>query len=93
MVMAVQIPVAGLHVNLYITHPECAADAYLGIEEVGAGVAVVEARVDNLEGAAVSGVQLAERQQPMLPSILQQFFHRLRNGNAGGKRELLPRTK
>ena len=75
-VVAVLVPVAGAVVNLDVAHPEGAADAYLGVEEVGPGVAVVQSRVDDFHFAAVGCRQLFQRQHLVLPSVVQEYLHK-----------------
>ena len=54
-VVTVLVPLAAVLMNLHIAHPQRAADAQLGVEEVGTGVAIVQARVDDLHQLAVGG--------------------------------------
>ena len=69
-VVAMHVPVSRMHVNLHVAHPQRSAQAHLGIEEVGPGIAVVQARVDDLHLAAVGGMQRSQRQQLVFPDIM-----------------------
>ena len=76
-VMAVMIPVARLHVYLYIAHPERSSYAHLGIEEVGTCIPVVQAGINHLHLATVGGLQGAQGKHFMSPDVMQQLFHTL----------------
>ena len=76
-VVMVAKPVGGAGVNLHVARPQRAVDAHLGIEEVGAGLQVVHARVDHLHRLPL---RCGERDgpagpQPVLPNVVEQEFH------------------
>ena len=75
LIMAMLVPVRGTVVNLNVAHPKCFTNLYLRIEEIGSGVVIVQTRIDDLDGTPVGGRQLAQRQQFMFPSIVEQYFH------------------
>ena len=56
MVVTMLIPVTGPIVNLHIAYPQRAAYLHLGIEEVGAGIAVVQSWVNHLDRPSVGGL-------------------------------------
>ena len=58
-------------VNLHIAHPHHAVDAHLSVEEVGSGVHVMQSGVYHLHAAPVGSLQFGERQNTMLPYIVQ----------------------
>ena len=70
-VVAMQIPVRRLVVYLHVAHPQCLADPHLRIEEVGPRIAVVQSRVDHLDGLSVTRRQLLQRKQLVLPHVVQ----------------------
>ena len=74
-VVAVAVPVRGADVDLDIPRPQLAADAYAGVEEVGARAAVEPALVDNLHGKAVGCRQRQIGPKAVAPNILHQLFH------------------
>ena len=75
-VVAVGVPLAAAQVNFHVAHPQRIAYAHLCVEEVGSRIAVVQARVQHLHLASVSGRELVQRQQLVLPHIVKYFFHR-----------------
>ena len=75
-VVSVDVPVAAAQVYLDVAHPQRTADAHLRVEEVGPGVAVVQARVYHLHLASVGRRELVQWQQLVLPHIMQQQFHK-----------------
>jgi hypothetical protein len=56
MLMTMQIPVAGLVVNLHIAYPQCAIDLHLGIEEVGTAVTIVQSWVYHDDLSPIGGL-------------------------------------
>ena len=70
-VVTMQKPVGRALVNLHIAHPHHAVDAHLGVEEVGSGVHVMQSGVYHLHAASVGSLQFGERQNTMLPYIVQ----------------------
>ena len=85
--MPMQEPIGRLVVYLHVAHPQFAANLHLGVEEVGARVAVVQARVDHLHRLSVGGVERSERKHLVLPTVVQQLFH---VGEVRGLCRLLP---
>ena len=84
-VVSVLVPVGGTAMNLHIAHPQHAVDLQLCIEEVGAGVIIVQTGVYHLDRPSVSSLQSLQRQQPVPPAIMQDklgisfsFRHNLR---------------
>ena len=69
--MTMQEPVARLVVDLHITYPQCTTDFHLRIEEVRAGIKIMQTRVDDLHRLAVGGVQSLQRIELVLPAIVQ----------------------
>ena len=69
--MVVLIPVAGLVVDLDITHPQGPSDIHLRIKEIRPGVPIVQARVYHLDAFTVGRFQFLQREQFMLPHIMQ----------------------
>jgi hypothetical protein len=61
--------------ELHISHPQRTANAHLRIEEVWAGIAVVQAWVNHFHRTAVGGVQLAKWQHLVFPNVMEQLFH------------------
>ena len=70
-VVTMQKPVGRALVNLHIAHPHHAVDAHLSVEEVGSGVHVMQSGVYHLHAASVGSLQFGERQNTMLPYIVQ----------------------
>ena len=70
-VMMVLIPVAGLVVNLDITHPKRAVNFDFGIKEIWSCVPIVQARIDHFDVLAVGCFQFPQREQFMLPHIMK----------------------
>ncbi len=77
LVVPMQEPVRRLEVDFHITHPQRAADAHLGIEKVGTGIAVVQAGVNDFHLFSVVCPKRLQREQPVLPYIMQQLFHHI----------------
>ena len=74
-VVAVSVPVARLVVYLHVAHPQGAVHLHLRVEEVGSGVAVVQAGVEHLHSSVVGGLQVSQGEQLVLPAVVQQCFH------------------
>ena len=53
--MAVQIPIGSLVVDFYVTHPERSADLYFSIKEVGPGITIMQAGVNNFNLLPIAG--------------------------------------
>ena len=75
-VVPVAQPVRGAVVHLHVARPERAAQLHLGVEEVGAGVRMGQAGVDDLQRLPVRGLQGAQGINAVSPDIMQQLFHR-----------------
>ena len=75
LVVTVQIPVTRLVVDLHIPHPQGSVDSHLRIEEVGTCVAVVQSRVNHFDVLSVARFQSPQREQLVLPHIMQQLLH------------------
>ena len=58
--MAMQIPIGSLIVDFNITHPQRFTDLYLSIEEVGPGITIMQAGVNNLNLLPVTGDKTSE---------------------------------
>ena len=71
LVVAVQIPVRRLVVNLHIPHPEGAVDIHLRIEEIGTCIVVVQSGVNHFDELAVGCLQFPQREHLVLPHIMQ----------------------
>lgn len=57
--MAMLIPVGRTGMDFDVAHPQGAVDAYLGVEEVGSGIGVVQSRVYHLDLQPVGGGEMA----------------------------------
>ena len=75
LVVAMHIPVARLVVYLHVAHPQGAANLDFGIEEVGACIAIVQARVDDFHLLMDVGGELGEWEELVLPHVMQELFH------------------
>ena len=53
--MAVQIPIGSFVVDFNVTHPERSTDLYFSIKEVGPGITIMQAGVNNLNLLPVAG--------------------------------------
>ena len=73
-VVTVAVPVGGKHVYLYIAGPDFSAYTYFGVEEIGSGVVVEQAGVDNFQRLSVAGAHVARKPQSVLPHILHQLL-------------------
>ena len=71
LIVAMQIPVARLVVDLHVAHPERLPYPDLRIEEVGTCVAIVQSRIDYLDSHAVARHQFPQREELVLPHIMQ----------------------
>ena len=71
LVVSMQIPVARLVVNLNVSYPESPADSHFRIEEVRTCVAVVQSGVNHLDVLSVARFQSPQREQLVLPHIMQ----------------------
>ena len=74
--MAVAIPVGGFDMYFDIATPCAAAYAEFGVEEVGSGVVVVQAGVDDLNPASVDCLHFALQPQFVLPYVVHKSLHR-----------------
>ena len=74
-VVPMAVPVGGAIVDFHVSRPQTAVNLHLGIEEVGTGVCVAPARVDDTHTASVVGGELARAPQTVFPHILHQHFH------------------
>ena len=70
-VMVVLIPVAGLVVNLDITHPQGFSDIDLRIKEVWSRIPIVQARIYHFDVLSVGCLQLPQGEQLVLPHIMK----------------------
>ena len=70
-VVAMQIPVRGLVVDLYITHPQRTPDLHLRIEEVRPCVVVMQPSVNHFDGITVACLQFLQGEQFVLKHIMQ----------------------
>ena len=70
-VVAMQIPVAGLIMNLDIAHPQCAIDFHLRIEEVWPTIAIVQSWVYDLYLLTVSSVQPSYGPHFVFPAVVK----------------------
>ena len=70
-VVAVGKPVGGFLVDFHVARPQRAADFDFGVEEVGAGVAVVQSRVDDVYGLAVGSGERRAWPKLLLPNVMQ----------------------
>ena len=72
MVVAVHVPVGGTLMYLHIAHPQCAVYLYLGVEEVGTRMTVVQSGIYHLNRAPIGGAQLVQRQYAVLPDVVEE---------------------
>ena len=70
-VMTMPKPVGTSQMDLHIASPEDAFHQYLGIEKVRPSVMIVHARVYDLHPPAIGGAQATQRQNAMLPYVMQ----------------------
>ena len=76
--VAVHEPLRRTQMQLYVAHPQRGADAYLGVEEVGPGIAVVQSGVYHLHGLALCGGERCQGEEAVLPYVVQELFHIVR---------------
>ena len=57
--MAMLIPVGRTGMDFDVAHPQGAVDTYLGVEEVGSGIGVVQSRVYHIDLQPVGGGEMA----------------------------------
>ncbi len=74
-VVTMAVPVGRAQVQLHVAGPQDAVHQHLGVEEVGAAVAVVHARVYHIHAPAAGGAQAGQGQDAVLPDVMQQFLH------------------
>ena len=65
------IPICGIVVYLHIAYPQGAVNKDFSIEEVGAGIVVVQAWADHLDKTAVGSAQFSQREYFVLPDVMQ----------------------
>ena len=65
------IPICGIVMYLHIAYPQSAVNKDFSIEEVGAGIVVVQARADYLDKTAVGSAQFSQREYFVLPDVMQ----------------------
>ena len=53
-----------------VAHPELSVDFDFGIEEIGAGIVVVQSRVDDFEREIVGRAHRLGEKEPVLPGIM-----------------------
>lgn len=68
--VAVSIPIRRAIVDFDVAHPELSVDFDFGIEEIGAGIVVVQSRVDDFERETVGRVHRLGEKEPVLPGIM-----------------------
>ena len=68
-VVAMPPPVAGLDMDLDVAYPFPAVDAQTGVEEIRAGIPVVDAGIDDFHIVAADCEAFAAH-HPLLPEIL-----------------------
>lgn len=74
-VVSMGIPVASADVYLYVASQQAVANAYSGIEEVGACIGVEQTCVYDFNRLSVGRTQFSSRQYAVFPAVLQQFLH------------------
>ena len=77
LVVMVEKPVGGLHVELHVARPFGAVDDDLGTREVRTGIGVGKTGIDDLYGLAVDGLEASKRKHLVFPYVVQQLFHGL----------------
>lgn len=68
--VAVSIPIRRTIVDFDVAHPELSVDFDFGIEEIGAGIVVVQSRVDDFERETIARAHRLGEKEPVLPSIM-----------------------
>lgn len=68
--VAVSIPIRRTIVDFDVAHPELSVDFDFGIEEIGAGIVVVQSRVDDFERETVGRAHRLGEKEPVLPGIM-----------------------
>jgi hypothetical protein len=68
--VAVAVPVAGAHMHLHVAGPQVIAYPDFCVEEVGAGIGVVSAGVDDGDPSSVHGDHIVMSDKTILPHIV-----------------------
>ena len=68
--MAVSVPIRRSFVYFHVTDPQLSADFDFGVEEIGAGIVVVQSRVDDFERKSVDGAHRFGEKEPVLPGVM-----------------------
>ena len=69
------IPVGGAKMDFHISHPQLAVQSDFGVEKIRSGVGVVQARVNHFYHLTLVGVERSERENAVLPNVVQKLFH------------------
>ncbi len=67
-------PIGGFDVDFDLPGPEAIAYAYARLQEIGAGMHVVDAALQDLDGRAVGGEQIFRVKAAGFPEEVQKFF-------------------
>lgn len=73
-VVAVGKPVGRREVYLHVAAPLTRADAQTGIQEIGTGIAVVDANRQDFNGLPVRCLLRKARPEALLPNIMEEYF-------------------
>ena len=69
------MPVTCRHMYLHAPCPQLSSDLYFGIEEVGTGIGVDTAGINDSYLLSVDSVEVMLTPQTVLPDIVHEFFH------------------
>ena len=67
---SVLLPKGGTVVQFHVAHPQHAVQLQLGIEEVGAGIGIGQAGVDDFHPLAVGGVEFLQGENLVFPKVV-----------------------
>lgn len=74
-VVAMAKPVACPMVDFDVSNPGASVDFDFGVEEVGPGIGVESAGVDDLQALSVDGGDVGRCPESVLPDVLHESFH------------------